>query len=355
MNLIFPSIYSIRLVKNLRFRTLSNINSLLSNKLTSISASSTGTENDTGDLLITGLNSIQDISVKAVSCREIIQEIILRNDLSPQSSKALGELVACSLMMGAGLKGEETLQVNLVGDSGVRNMMAITDGNLKVRGMLGQPKFSNNDGENIRLKNLLGEGQVQVVRNHPSWKVPMNGIVQLRDVSIALNLALYMTESEQRSAFLLTDVKIDGNLCRHALGVMVERLPGAIEENIELSIKNLENVERKGLRQYLERSDEERTSDNKMFRDFSDSLNKIVDDCIVGMDADSIRWSKQPKFKCSCGVDRVWRALCLLPKSDIQSIVDQEEEISMKCEFCSEVYKISKEEIIEKMLANKSE
>ena len=59
---------------------------------------------------------------------------------------------------------------------------------------------------------------LQVVRNHPTYKAPMNGIVLLRDTTVALNLALYMAESEQRSAVMITDIVIDGSLCRRALG-----------------------------------------------------------------------------------------------------------------------------------------
>ena len=65
-----------------------------------------------GDVLITGLNGPQDIMVKVVACREIMQETIIKNDLSPQSGKALGEVLVSTLMMGSGLKGEETLQVD---------------------------------------------------------------------------------------------------------------------------------------------------------------------------------------------------------------------------------------------------
>ena len=50
--------------------------------------------------------------------------------------------------------------------------------------------------------------KVQVTRNHPTWKRPQNGIVALRDTSVALNLALYMVESEQRLAAMITDVII---------------------------------------------------------------------------------------------------------------------------------------------------
>ena len=275
--------------------------------------SSTGT----GDLLITGLNGAQDIMVKVVSCRELIQETIIKLDLTPQTAKALGELVVSTLMMGSGLKGEETLQVNLVGNTGARNLMAITDGDLKIRGTVGEPRFSTGGGgDDVRVRDLLGEGQVQVVRNHPSWKTPSNGIVILRDIQIPLNLAFYMAESEQRSAVLLTDVKVEGTLCRYALGVMVERLPGATEENIEASIANLGDVEKKGLRSYLDRTSEERAQDGGMFRDFSPSLDKIIDDCLGKMAEDGIRWSKSPQYRCSCGSEKVWRTLRLLPADD---------------------------------------
>jgi redox-regulated HSP33 family molecular chaperone len=214
------------------------------------------------------------------------------------------------------------IKVNFVGNTGIRNVMAITDGALRVRGMVGNPRFSNDAGENIPTRDLLGEGQIQIVRNHPVWKQPTNGIVLLRDIDISLNLAYYMGESEQRSAVLLTDVKVEGNLCRYSLGVMVERLPGCTDENIERSIKNLEEVEKKGLRSYLDRTDEERKADKGQFRDFTGSLDKILNDCLAGMDFEnSIRWSKNPQFKCSCGVERVWRTLRLLPVADVRELL----------------------------------
>jgi redox-regulated HSP33 family molecular chaperone len=159
---------------------------------------------NSGDVLVTALNLEQDVTVKVISCKEVIQEAILRNNLSPQAATSLGEVMICSLMMGAGLKTDETLQVNLVGNAGLRNIMVITDGELACRGMVGNGQLNlNNDN---RIRNILGEGEVQVVRNHPMWKYPSNGITKLRDTKIPLNLALYMAESEQRTCVLFTDV-----------------------------------------------------------------------------------------------------------------------------------------------------
>ena len=80
-----------------------------------------------GDCLVSGLNSAQDIMVRAVSCRETVQESILRNDLSQNAGQKLAEVMASSLLMGAGLKANETLQVNMVGGdpNRIRNVMVL--------------------------------------------------------------------------------------------------------------------------------------------------------------------------------------------------------------------------------------
>ncbi|KAJ1439316.1 heat shock protein Hsp33 [Ochromonadaceae sp. CCMP2298] len=240
----------------------------------------------------------------------------------------------------------------------------------------------------VGVKELLGEGQVQVVRNHPSWKTPMNGITELRDTSISLNLAMYMSESEQRPAAIVSEVNVQGNLCRYSLGVMVERLPGCSDENMERSIKNLEAVSRRGLRSYLDRPElgavggegvgdggeggaltlstegvkvqeggqtqksqwqegEGLLAQNQEgdFRSFEAILDKIMDDCLDGMDEGSLRWGKSPQFRCSCGIEKVWRTLRLLPADEIESIVTMNQRVEMKCEFCGEAYGIEAKDI----------
>jgi molecular chaperone Hsp33 len=340
---------SSRLINRQHLTSSSSSSSSLS---LSSSSSSQDNELDTSDVLITGLNFNQDISVKVVSCRELIQECIIRNDLSAIASKALGEVMTCSLMMGAGLKEGETIQVNLVGNTGLQNIMAISDGDLRTRGLVGKPRFSMAlpplDDE-IKTRDILGEGQIQVVRNHPTWKKPQNGIVALRDTKISLNLALYMVESEQRSAIMLTDIKVEGNLCRHALGIMVERLPGCTEENVEISIKNLEAVEKKGLRSYLDRSNEEVILDDKMFRSMDPPLNKMLDDCLNGMGED-IRWCKIPKFRCSCGPDKIIRTLKLIPREEVNQILAEQNGVEVKCDFCGKAYSLTTEQVIEQVL-----
>ena len=320
-----------------------------------------------GDCLVSGLNSAQDIMVRAVSCRETVQETILRNDLSSDSAQKLAEVMASSLLMGAGLKQNETLQVNIVGGdpNRIRNVMVVTDGDLSVRGLVGNPEFkmSSNKPE-LSVMDVFGDGgQLQVVRNHPDFKQPQVGIVGLRDADISLNLAMYMQESEQKAAAIICDCLVEGGLCRHALAVIVERLPGVTDESIETSITNLGEVEKKGLRSYLtrtadeiaqiEKENQEKGVQGDMFRDFEPIMERILDDVMDGMDdGGTLRWTKNPSFRCSCGVERVWRTLSILPREDIEKIVEDQEVVEIKCQFCGSSYSVSPGEIREKLLSS---
>jgi redox-regulated HSP33 family molecular chaperone len=316
------------------------------------------------DSLVTGLNGAQDISVKVISCKQIVQEIMDKNSaLSPLASKHLGEVVACTLMMGAGLKGEETFQVNLVGSKGLKNLVAITDGNLNIRGMVGNPDFQQEVGdatESPNMSEMLGEGQIQVVKSHPAWKHPMNGVTELRNAPVAVNLALYMAESEQRPTAMLTDVRIEDRQCIAALAVMVETLPGATEEHIEMGIANLNRVQQKSLYSYWqahsppadpsggfiptitgihggEITDSQRARAEELLEAADSPLDKILDDCLVGMDTGSIRWDRKPKFKCTCGMERVWKALRLLPRDEVQDMVSCGETVEVSSDVVLQV------------------
>lgn len=279
------------------------------------------------DGLVAGLNGAKDMSVKVISCKGILQTSIEKLKLSTLSATALGEAMAGTLLMASGLKGDETLQVNLIGNSGLSNILVISDSNLRTRGRVGIPNFAADwtcDKLKLIPTDYLGEGQVQVIRNHPFWKSPATGVVQLVNSSIATNLALYLTQSEQRKCALLCDVKVVDGVCKHALGVYVERLPNALDENVETAISNLENIQKKGLESYV--SQTQPLEDREI-------LHRILDDALYSMEKDSMRWEAKASFFCSCSKDKVYKAVELLPVKDILEMVEecQPVEVILNC------------------------
>ena len=61
------------------------------------------------------------------------------------------------------------------GDGPIRGIVAIASGAGSVRGYVGSPMLGD-----IGLQEALGKGSVQIVKNHPDWPRPYNGITAIR-------------------------------------------------------------------------------------------------------------------------------------------------------------------------------
>jgi hypothetical protein len=99
-------------------------------------------------------------------------------------------------------------------------------------------------------------------------------------------------------------------------------------ENVEKCIRNLRNIELTGLNTYLKRTIEEEKLHQGMFREYDSCLQRILDDCFIDLGS-SLQWSKQPTYACNCDVSRVWRALRLLPKTDIIELIETQNTIEV--------------------------
>ena len=52
-----------------------------------------------------------------------------------------------------------------------------------------------------------------------------------------------------------------------------------------------------------------------------------------------------PTFKCHCGEDRVYRTLALLPRAEVAQILDENDKIEARCEFCCRTYTLGPDDI----------
>ena len=60
-------------------------------------------------------------------------------------------------------------------DGPIRGVVAISSGEGEVRGYVGSPMLGD-----MELNEAVGLGSVQVVKNHPDWPNPYNGITAIR-------------------------------------------------------------------------------------------------------------------------------------------------------------------------------
>ena len=64
--------------------------------------------------------------------------------------------------------------------------MGISNGKGEVRGYVGSPMLGEMD-----LPEAIGSGSVQVVKNHPEWPNPYNGITAIRHGDIDRDIGNY--------------------------------------------------------------------------------------------------------------------------------------------------------------------
>jgi len=191
----------------------------------------------------------------------------------------------------------------------------------------------------MSITEAIGGGTVQVVKNHPSWPNPYNGITAIRHGDIDRDVGIYLAESEQRSCALAAGIKLKDvvSLCTTSGGYVVEQLPDCTPETIKIVEKNLGKlIERDGTKIPP--------------TGFLSSGGTPWDICTAVLDGLGAKPLDQfePKLVCGCTKERLFRAVRLLPKSDIQDILKKEQQLEARCEFCGKIYRMSIEEVAER-------
>ena len=91
-------------------------------------------------------------------------------------------------MASNGMQEEQMFQLTMKGDGPLRGCLAIVTGKGEARGYVGNPSLS----DDFTLNEAIGSGTVQVVKNHPEWPRPYNGITQIRHGDIDRDVGKYL-------------------------------------------------------------------------------------------------------------------------------------------------------------------
>ncbi|CAM9354142.1 unnamed protein product [Chrysoparadoxa australica] len=276
------------------------------------------------DHLVSVLSGNGEVLVRAITARELVQEALVKQDLRPVAADALGRVMICTLLMSQGLKDKETLQLTFSGSGPLKSVMAISDGEGGVRGFVG------NGREELTTTNVgeaIGAGLLQVVRNHPDFERPYNGIVQLRNGQVAYDVAGYLKDSEQKSCAIAAGVTVTGALCRQASGYYIETLPGASDETMNRITANVARV--------LAQS-----KDPAQLMADGLTPTALVEVLLEGVGGINSLTMSKPKYVCHCSSERVFRALRLLGEEEVKQIVASNEMVEVKCEFCGKCYRM---------------
>ena len=278
------------------------------------------------------------------------QEVLRRRDPSEAFEEPvrqlLGEMAAAGVLMQANIKFNGAVVLQIFGDGPVKVAVAEVQSDLGFRTtakVVGE--LPSTDSGHLPLDvmvNVGGEGRCAITldpRNRMPGQQPYQGVVPLygdhREPLLQLSEVLehYMLQSEQLDTKLILAANDD-----IAAGLLIQRLPMEGAGNLA-----------------GQRSDEDEIGLNEAYNRIAHLAATLTREELLTLDADTILrrlfWEEDvvrfepltgeegPHFACTCSRERVGTMLRNLGRDEVESILTEQAQIDVGCEFCGTHYR----------------
>ena len=281
---------------------------------------------DNKDYIVRASLANDSVRAFAISSTHLVAEARERHRTLPVVTAALGRLLSAGAIMGSMMKGDKDIvTISLKGDGPAGYITVTADSHGHVKGFPGNPNVDipRKYAGKLDVGTAVGRGLLTVSYDL-GLKEPYSGQVEIQTGEVAEDLAYYFTVSEQLPSAVGLGVMVDtDSSVKHAGGFIVQLLPDAPEDVIELLEKKLANLEPV-------------TTMMEQGMTPEDMLSYIFE----GVDVEFTE-RHDVKFYCDCSKEKVKRALAAISDKDLQDIVNDDEDIEVKCFFCNTAYKFS--------------
>ena len=250
---------------------------------------------------------------------------------SPVAAAALGRFLSGSLLLADNLKSEEDTQTTIIRcDGPIHGMTAVCDAKGNVRGYCNEPVVENTfhyPGK-LDVGAAVGNGVLTVIRDF-GLKEPYVGTVQLVSGEIAEDFTYYLAASEQTPSIMSLGVLLGADGIVHAGGFLVQLMPGAGEDLIELMEKRAGGG----------------------FPDVTFLMNEGMNpeqilDMFLGDPEIHYLTATRVQYSCNCSRDRMERNLMTLGKNELLELSKDAKGISLECHFCDKIYSFDQESLL---------
>jgi len=264
----------------------------------------------------------------AVRTTELTEELRRRHHTTPTATAALGRTAAAGVMMGAMMKGDERLTVQVKGGGPIGQIVVDTNARGEVRGYVDNPAVDpplNAKGK-LDVSGAVGtDGFIYIIRDL-GLKEPYLGSTPIVSGELAEDFTYYFAKSEQIPSVVALGVLVDRDYTvKAAGGFIVQLLPGVSEEEITRLEEKLGRINSV-------------TSLLNSGATLDGILASILEDVQV-LDRMDV------SFHCQCSRERMERGLISLGREELQTILEEDGKMDLVCHFCNESYHFTDKEI----------
>ena len=277
------------------------------------------------------------VKAAAITGRDLVERARNIHTLLPVATAALGRTLMAASLMGDAMKIDgSSLTLQIKGGGPLGTILAVSDEAGNVRGYVQNPHVELMEKARGKLDvgRAVGEtGSLTVIKDL-GMKEPYVGTIDLLSGEIADDIAAYFVESEQIPTACALGVLVGTDQSvTSAGGYLIQLLPGAGEDiitKIEAGVQRVGSVSH-ALESGL---------------DGAGLLRAVLSDFDL-----EILETHPVEYRCYCSRDRVTRALISMGREELSSLIQEQGQAELTCQFCDQIYRYSKEDL-EEILAN---
>ncbi|MBW7454391.1 Hsp33 family molecular chaperone HslO [Paenibacillus sepulcri] len=274
------------------------------------------------DFLVRGTAWGGKLRVFAASTTNLVNELRRRHGTLPTATAALGRTATAGAIMGAMLKGEEKLTIQVKGDGPIGQIVIDANALGEVRGYVDNPEtqLPSNALGKLDVAGAVGrEGHIHIIKDL-GLKEPYRGSTPIVSGELAEDFTYYFATSEQTPSVVGLSVLVDEyGQVMNAGGFIVQLMPGVTEEEIaklEQAVTALPPISAL--------LDQGETPEGL--------LRWVVGDDIQILDTLDL------VFACKCSHERVERTLISMGEHELQQLIEEDGRAEIICHFCNETY-----------------
>ncbi len=282
------------------------------------------------DYLIRATAAGAQIRAFAAVTTETAERARTIHNTCPTMTAALGRLLTAGAMMGSMMKGDDdllTLQIRGEGPGKGLTVTATSNGTVKGYPVVPVVNLPANAKGKLDVGGALYPGTLSVIRDM-GLKEPYVGQTVLQTGEIAEDLTYYFAASEQTPSSVALGVLMNSdNTVRHAGGFILQLMPFAEDsmiDRLEANLKDLPSV-------------------TKMMEEGLDPEG-ILRRALAGFDVE-ITGRLPVEYSCNCSREKMEKALIAIGQKDLRELIEENEPVTMNCQFCGSSFTFSVEEL----------
>ncbi|MCL6449814.1 MAG: Hsp33 family molecular chaperone HslO [Acetobacteraceae bacterium] len=287
-----------------------------------------------GDYLVRATAEGGAVRVLAALTTRLVEEARRRHGTWPTATAALGRAITAAALLGATLKGRQTVTLRVLGDGPVGGIVADADAWGRVRGYLKNPQVDlplKPHGK-LDVGGAVGRrGFLHVVRDY-GLKEPYAGSCPLVTGEIAEDLTAYFARSEQTPSAVGLGVLVGkGGRVRAAGGFVVQLLAGApdsLAARVEAAVQRVSSVS--GLIEAV--------------RNPVGLASRVLEGFTL-----RVLGRRRLRFSCRCSRAKTRELLVVLGLEELRELYRTRRGAEMVCRFCGRAYRFSGRHLLQLM------